>query len=413
MYPLGDLISLYSELEYDCASREPIPIEIGLKQRECITAFSYGKRRKELHLTPWVYKALSRASDSDSSGRFEELSLRRFRQEIPDSFNKYRRLPKQVDNDGEKGLLDYELLQDSERTSEQLIYLNALISKKRGENLNFGEIYEFIRLTLKAWIEEQGKYIISGLDSKEKTRHTGQIDVAPAIAAILLMNSIKGQNKNDRLEKTAKPLSVHLTRMLGIICGSSIHQEILLKDWLVAGEKTSGLWRRLKYLPFRGETIVGETSAVFDRQLTPNQVTQILNICNSLRMHNFWDEELELVAESVLLSIGELDECDRFYRNMCKKRCITEKMSVLGRILTPSAGSDIAKDNLSENDIKFLKNLLLLLLREGSVPLSLVTITQIPISDSEKRKGIGLCDEFCRLVRAPRNRGGKGERDDE
>lgn len=413
LYPLGDLISLYSELEYDCASREPIPIEIGLKQRECITAFSYGKRRKELHLTPWVYKALSRASDSDSSGRFEELSLSRFRQEIPDSFNKYRRLPKQVDNDGEKGLLDYELLQDSERTSEQLIYLNALISKKRGENLNFGEIYEFIRLTLKAWIEEQGKYIISGLDSKEKTRHTGQIDVAPAIAAILLMNSIKGQNKNDRLEKTAKPLSVHLTRMLGIICGSSIHQEILLKDWLVAGEKTSGLWRRLKYLPFRGETIVGETSAVFDGQLTPNQVTQILNICNSLRMHNFWDEELELVAESVLLSIGELDECDRFYRNMCKKRCITEKMSVLGRILTPSAGSDIAKDNLSENDIKFLKNLLLLLLREGSVPLSLVTITQIPISDSEKRKGIGLCDEFCRLVRAPRNRGGKGERDDE
>ena len=158
---------------------------------------------------------------------------------------------------------------------------------------------------------------------------------------------------------------------------------------------------------------MGETSEVFDGQLTPNQVTQIINICNSLRMHNFWDKELELVAESVLLSIGGLDECDRFYRNMRKKRYVTEEMSVLGRILTPSAGSDIAKDNLSENDIKSLKNLLLMLLREGSVPLSLVTITQIPISDSEKRKGIGLCDEFCRLVRVPRNRSGKGERDDE
>ena len=92
LYPLGDLVSLYSELEYDCASREPIPIEIELKQRECITAFSYGKRRKELHLTPWVYKALSRASDSDSSGRFWQLNLSRFRQEIPESFNNYRQL---------------------------------------------------------------------------------------------------------------------------------------------------------------------------------------------------------------------------------------------------------------------------------------------------------------------------------
>lgn len=265
---------------------------------------------------------------------------------------------------------------------------------------------------MKAWIEEQGKYIISGLDSKEKTQHTGQIDVAPAIAAILLLNSIKGQNRNDRLEKTAKPLSVHLTRMLGISCGSSIHQEILLKDWLAVGEKTFGLWQRLKYLPLRGETIMGDASAVFDGQLTPNQVTQILNICNSLRMHTFWDKELELVAESVLLSIGGLDECDRFYQDMCKKRYITEKMSVLGRILTPSAGSDIAKDNLSEGDIKSLKNLLLLLLRKGSVPLSLVTTTQIPISDSEKRKGIDLCDEFCGLARVSRKRYGKGERDD-
>ena len=58
-------------------------------------------------------------------------------------------------------LVSYELLQNHERTSEQLIYLNALISKKRRGNLVFGEIYEFIRLTLKAWIEEQGRYIMS------------------------------------------------------------------------------------------------------------------------------------------------------------------------------------------------------------------------------------------------------------
>lgn len=397
LYPFGDLICLYSEKEYNCASREPIPIEIGIKQKGCITAYPYGLRRKELHLTPWVYKALSMASSSDSSGRFDELNLSCFRQEIPESYNKYRQLPKRADDDGKQGRLDYELLQDHKRTSEQLIYLNALISKKRGGNLNFREIYEFIRLTLKAWMEEQGKYILSGLDPRERTGHTEQIDVAPAIAAILLLNSIKGQNENDRLEKTARPLSIHLTRMLGISCGSSIHQEILLKYWLCASEKTVGLWRRLKHLPLRGETITEQASKVFDGQLTPRQVEKILNICNSLRMHTFWDKDLELVAESVLLSIGSLDECDRFYQDMSRKRCITEKMSVLGRILTPSAGSDIAKDSLSEYDTKSLRNLLLLLLQEGSVPLSLVTDTQIPISDSEKRKGIDLCEEFCGL----------------
>lgn len=412
LYPFGGLICLYSEIEYDCAKRTPIPIEIGIKQRECITAYPYGLRRKELHLTPWVYKALSAASVSDSSGRFYELNLSQFRQKIPGRFIKYRQLAKQADEDGGMGRLDYELLQDHERTLDQLIYLNALISKKRGGDLNFRNIYEFIRLTLKAWIEEQGRYILSGLDSMKRTGHTAQIDVAPAIAAILLLNSIKGQDENDRLEKTAKPLSVHLTRMLGISCGSSIHQEILLKYWLSASEKTVGLWRRLKRLPLRGEKITEEASEVFDGQLTPRQVAQILNICNSLRMHTFWDKELELVAESVLLSIGSLDECDRFYQEMCKKRCITEKMSVLGRILTPSAGSDIAKDNLSEYDVKTLRNLLLLLLQEGSVPLSLITDTQIPISDSEKRKGIDLCEEFCGLVRFPRRRYDKEERDD-
>lgn len=410
LYPNGDLICLYSESECKCVGKEPIPIEIGIKQKGYVTAYPYGKRRKELHLTSWVYKALSTASGSDSTGRFDELNLSQFRQEIPESFNKYRQLFKQADNDGETGRLDEELLRDHKCTSEQLIYLNALISKRRGRNLNFKEIYEYIRLTLKAWIEEQGKYIISGLDSKEKTRHTEQIDMAPSIAAILLFNSIKGQNENDRLEKTAKPLSVHLTRMLGISCGSSIHQEILLKCWLCTSEKTFGLWRRLKQLPFRGETIEEEANKDFDGQLTPAQVTQILNICNSLRMRTFWDKDLELVAESVLLSIGSLNECDKFYQDMCKKRWITEQMSVLGRILTPSAGSDIAQDNLSENDVKFLRNLLLLLLQKDSVPLSLVTDTQIPISDSEKRKGIDLCEEFCGLVEVTRKKLWQGRR---
>ena len=80
--------------------------------------------------------------------------------------------------------------------------------------------------------------------------------------------------------------------------------------------------------------------------------------------------------------------------------------------MTPSAGSDIAQNSLSGNDIKSLRNLLLLLLQEGSVPLSLVTDTKIPISDSEKRKGIDLCEEFCQLVKGPRKKYDREKRDD-
>lgn len=418
LYPFGDLICLYSETEYDCTRREPIPIEIENKHAECITAYPYGMRRKSLHLTPWVYRAFGKASDSDSSGRFDELNLSRFRQEIPKCFDRYRQIPGQADSDAEAGKLDYELLQDHQRTQEQLIYLYSLISKQRNGKLNFNEIYEFIRLTLKAWLEEQGKYLVSGFDPKEKKKAgyleqaaafgqkdtggqadiTGQIDAAPAIAAILLMNSVKGRTGDDRLEKTAKPLSVHLTRMLGISCGSSIHQEILLQQWILGNEKTAGLWLRLKQLSLRGEDIAGQASEVFDGQLTPNQVRQLLNICSSLRIHTFWDHELELVAESILLSIGSLEYCDKFYENIHNKRYITEKMSVIGRILTPSAGSDIAEDNLSKDDIYSLRSLLLQLLRKDSVPLSLVTDTQIPISDMEKKRGTDLCDKFCRLA---------------
>ncbi len=410
LYPYGDIICLYSETEYNCTSREPIPIEIANKQTGRITAYPYGMRRKALHLTPWVYKAFSAASVSDSSERFEELNLHQFRDEIPECFDKYRQLPEQADHDSEMGQLDYELLQDHERTQEQLIYLYELISKKRDGKLNFNEINEFIRLTLKAWFEEQGKYLVSGLDPRQQTIHTKQIDAAPAIAAVLLLNSIKGRPGDDRLQKAARPLAVHLARMLGISCGSSIHQEILLEHWILGNEKTAGLWLRLKQLSLRGEDISGQASAVFDGQLTPNQVRQLYNICHSLMMNTFWDQELELVAESILLCIGGLEECDKFYKSMQRKYYITEKMSILGRILTPIAGIDIPGNNLSSDDFRFLRTLLRRLLQKNSVPLSLVTDTQIPLSNMEKQKGISLCDEFCRLVRFPERKYASNQR---
>lgn len=397
LYPMGDLICLYSETEYNCEKREPIPIEIGMKQAGCIIAFPYGMRRRTLHLTPWVYKALSVASDSDGFGKFDGLNLYRFRQEIPERFNKYRQIPEQANQDSKVGQLDYGLLRNHGRISEQLIYLYELVSKRRGEQLKFNEVFEFIRLTLKAWLEGSGKFLASGLDSKKVRGHIEEIDVAPSIAAILLLNLIKGDASNYELEQVAKPLSVHLTRMLGIGCGSTIHQELLLKLWILE-DKKSGWWLRMNQISLRGENLVEQASEAFDGQLTPKQVQHLLGICDGVRIHALWDKDLELAVECILLSIGNLEECDTFYEKMWKKNCITDKMSIMGRILTPNAGSEIAGNNLYRDDIKFLERRLFALLRKDSVPLSLVSDTPIPITDRQKERGIELCRSFCRLV---------------
>lgn len=398
LYPKGDLICLYSETEYDCLKKEPVPIEIGKKHEGRVTAHPYGMRRRMLHLTPWVYKALSRASDVDGSGAFDELNLYRFRQEIPGRFVRYREMPGKAEQDYKKAELDYALLRNPERTSEQLVYLYVMISKKMDGKLRMNEVFEFIRLTLKAWIDEQGRFLASGADQEKGGNTVPELDVAPVIAAVLLLDFIKGERGDVRLEQAAKPLSVHLARMLGILCGSSIHQEILLKLWLLGNEEHRGWWLRLNQLSLRGEDLTEHASDVFDGQLTPGQARKLLSICDSLRVHTSGDRNLELVVECIPLSIGILERFDVFYKHLQESFYITQELSVLGRILTPNAGNEIAGSNLNRADIWDLKSLLGRLLRRGAMPLSLVTDTPVPISDMVKKRGLDLCDAFCRIL---------------
>lgn len=404
LYPKGDLIRLYSEIEYNCDRGETIPIEIVDKQPECVVAYPYRMRRRKLHLTPWVYEAIGRASASDELERFAGINLHRFRQEIPECFSGYRFAQEKADQDGKKKQLDYDFLQDHERTSEQLIYLYTMISGRRDKELNFYEIYEFIRLTLKAWLESEGKFLVSGLDMDIRSKQISQIDIAPAVVAILLLNTIRGSKDDGRLEQIAKPLSVHLARMLGIGCGCSIHQEILLRQWLLWGERRKGLWLRLNQLSLRGENCQAEPSEVFNGQLTPRQIRKLQNICYGLKIHTSGNEELRLVADSILLSVGNLKACDEFCRGAERKNCIMLKLSVLGRILTPGAGSSLAKNNLSRDDVKNLHDIFIQLLKKDEVPLSLVGDTPIPVSEIVKKNGMNLCESFCKIAVPSRER---------
>lgn len=397
LYPKGDLIYLYSEIEYDCKREIVLPIEISKKQADCVIAFSYGERRMFLHLTPWVYHAIGNISLEDDMGRFQELNPFRFKKEVPLCFERYRCMKNQAEKDADEGILNYELLRDSNRTSEQLVYLYSISSKKIHSELNFSELYEFIRLTLGAWLENEGKFLASGFKAEEKNC-VKQMDVVTVISAILLLDVIEGKAGNDVLGNIAKPLSVHLTRMLGIGCGSSIYQEILLKEWLLSSKEKGGLWLRLNQLSMRGENNLGEENEAFSGQLSPQQIENLRITCKGLKMHTACNRELQVVVECILLSCGCWDDCGKFHVQILGKSHIMKALSIMGRILTPGAGSHTAKDKLEKSETRILINIWNQLLSENSLPLSLVTDTEIPVRETVRRFGIEYCEDFCKIV---------------
>ena len=70
----------------------------------------------------------------------------------------------------------------------------------------------------------------------------------------------------------------------------------------------------------------------------------------------------------------------------------------MGRILTPRAGNYTAKGKLENLEIKSLINVWKQLLSENSLPLSLVTDTEIPVLEAVRRFGINYCEDFCKIV---------------
>ena len=396
LYPKGDLIYLYSEIKYDCKKEIVIPIEISEKRVDCVIAFPYGERRNFLHLTPWVYHAIGNISIKDEMGRFQELDPFRFEEELPVCFEHYCCIKDQAEKDANEGILNYKLLRDSNRTSEQLVYLYSILSKPRHSELNFDELYEFIRLTLGAWLENEGKFLASGL--KKEKNCVKQIDVVVVISAILLLDKIKGKGGENALENIAKPLSVHLTRMLGIGCGSSIHQEILLKEWLLSSKEKGGLWLRLNQMSMRGENNLGEENEAFSGQLSRQQIENLRITCKGLKMHTACDKDLQAVVECILLSCGCWEDCENFHVQILGKSHIMKELSIMGRILTPRAGNYTAKGKLENLEIKSLINVWKQLLSENSLPLSLVTDTEIPVLEAVRRFGINYCEDFCKIV---------------
>ncbi len=396
MYPFGDLISLYSEDEYDCDRNDPIPVEIGEKEPDQVTAYPYGMRRTSLHLTPWVYRALCQASRRNEAGAFEELSTHAFHGQKPECFESYRRMLRSASNSLEQGKLYYELLRNHDRTQEQLVYLYNLSKMPLQGRLEPAEVSRFIHLTLAAWLEKEGRFLASGLNPGQNPQHLEQLDVVPTIAAVLLLHG----EEDTCTVLLSKQLSVHLTRMMGIVSGSSIHQEILLRQWLLQEGKKEGLWLRLNRLSLGGEDLKGNLNEGFSGNLSPAQMKRMKSICHSILNRTLPDRDLILTAESLLYSVGQLNECNRFYNEIRGRVDIkTNQLSVIGRILTPNVPHAIAGGCLREGELRNLDTIFRQLLGRDSIPLSFVTDTEIPLADTDCEYYVRLCEKYCSLVR--------------
>lgn len=349
-----------------------------------------------MHLTPWVYRALCQASRRNEAGAFEELSTHAFHGQKPECFESYRRMLRSASNSLEQGKLYYELLRNHDRTQEQLVYLYNLSKMPLQGRLEPAEVSRFIHLTLAAWLEKEGRFLASGLNPGQNPQHLEQLDVVPTIAAVLLLHG----EEDTCTVLLSKQLSVHLTRMMGIVSGSSIHQEILLRQWLLQEGKKEGLWLRLNRLSLGGEDLKGNLNEGFSGNLSPAQMKRMKSICHSILNRTLPDRDLILTAESLLYSVGQLNECNRFYNEIRGRVDIkTNQLSVIGRILTPNVPHAIAGGCLREGELRNLDTIFRQLLGRDSIPLSFVTDTEIPLADTDCEYYVRLCEKYCSLVR--------------
>ena len=243
LYPSNDLVLLKSENRQDCTSDIPVRIDILKKQEDSIIVLPRGQNRRKLNLSPWIAAACREVSSYGEGKGY--LNCEVFQEYVPKRFEKYREVLEYAREDVSSAEGSNVILRDLEQLEEQLVYLYEIF-KCNSPITNKGEVYSKVYSAVMEWLYQAGEFLASGFCDDEKNRKT--LDLMPAIAAILLLNRIEFKNST-----LGKELAVHLTCMLGYASGNSLHQEALLKLWLLKKER-GGVWKRLRRLSLGGET---------------------------------------------------------------------------------------------------------------------------------------------------------------
>lgn len=403
MYPTGELLLLKSESRRNTCEEAKTEddityVEIVQKDSTSIVAIPRKEHRWKINLSAWILSAYRQACVyNDAETETVSVDLTRWRKYIPDQFKKYSEAAQQAEADFKsKAVSDLFSLYSTE---EQLVYLCCALQKHYDDRRMVGQLYQKVNYALREWLRGPGKLLTVGFDVKTFSSPSRRLDLLPAIAAIILLNRFNMQNSNEDIPSDCQKLAVHLTRMLGFACGNSIHQEVLLKLWLLRGNKR-GLWSRLQRLSLGGKIRKEGTDRLnpelFDGQLTMEQKEFLDEIAGGIVFNYPERYDIRLTSMSLLHSVGEKIDYTEFLRLLQKEEIYCVKLARLGRVLTPPAG-EVTAYNILQEKLKILLEDIFNSIAQKDIPMPLDLLTDIliPLPEEEKISILKLHKSAC------------------
>lgn len=397
LYPMGDVVLLNAEEQMVLengknAYGDPIPLQLVHYEWTQVRFVPLGTQRYRQYIPSWINRQLRMTRDLTKIG-------------YPARFTNYNRKVLDAKNGpfSERYLLRNSAGEKRSITAENLCYLASWILTYEPETCspeNERLAMQYCRDWLERWLEEDGEMLACGFNKPysygrdtESAHKNRELDLRPLLAAIILLSRVKGPGYGDQpIERIAKELAVHFTRMVGLCCDQSLHIEIILKEWLNA-KTLPEMWKRFDGMSMGGLRLDGNDSADFDGFMTEGQILVIKRVCTNVETLSTDNQKIKLVARALLHSIGQLEDYRMYHRDLSNAQN-DYKMNILatyGRILTPGISSNIAVAELPESIRKEIERIF----RWLQLPLSVMT-DKIPITDQNRRHALELCQQYCR-----------------
>lgn len=343
LYPHGSLIELYSENDrFDWGRPQPIIIS-QRTPNNAVKAVAEGSMHERIKLSPQL------CAYFDQKNRFgsEPDDVEAYGQErgVFEEAKGYLARYKQSISDVEQGILS-RLSDMSGPVEEKLLYLLTYVQEDRRNG--YGRCFRYICGYLNEWLEKQETKQLLGL--AESRKRFPMVDICGVVTVAMLMNYIAARGIKAELCINMGKLSVHTVRMLGLACEASIQQEVLAE--CVEKHTRGGLWERLYILTLGGERSDGTSMQNYLGTLSQPQYNRMISTCRYILQQSMTeDRELLLAAESLLYSVGKLEQYDSFeaHLNYQPGSFLTWKLGKAGRALTPRASDLTAFDVLPDS----------------------------------------------------------------
>ncbi len=399
LFPLGDIVILESEICIDIEdSREPIAVELSRKNYQYVVMVPYGTIRIKQHLPTWFNITLNDICISDS------YKLIEFKNRTNKRYLQYCKLYRKGLWDGRNNTIDKDYLRikqselyDSYNSRTELrfkiCYLSGLMSNNLIPELTI-VVYKFAIEIVRQWLAEEGKFILQ--NSMSSIEQTGNfIDLLPVLSVIRIFHMIGSLEPvifdsagiTEDIVISARALAVHLTRIVGLHADSSMHFEVLIRDWISNNKNLTRFWNCLNYLSMGGIRIDKTEDRSFAGNLLPSQIETIRAVCNHIQRLSYRNnlESLQLVGDCLLYSIGELKDYHRFMSifHLSQKDYLTVRLARIGHLLTPAAYSrDPAIKHLTPEILQQIYDIQKNLVRE-EWPLVIMNEFNLPLKDNE------------------------------